>query len=98
LALCSLNRSLEDEEDNWQFINTLDRMRNRTDDNGLLCGTNCTYYAYCLMANHFHLLIREREERVVGLERLQQVPRQLPNNQMKTCQITKLLLISLCVS
>ena len=50
----------EDEEDNWQFINTLDRMRNRTDDNGLPCGTNCTYYAYCLMANHFHLLIRER--------------------------------------
>ena len=25
---------------------------------------NCTYYAYCLMSNHFHLLIREREERV----------------------------------
>lgn len=24
----------EDEEDNWQFINTLDRMRMRTDDNG----------------------------------------------------------------
>lgn len=39
----------EDEEDNWQFINTLDRMRMRTDDNGLPCGTNCTYYGYCLM-------------------------------------------------
>ena len=52
----------EDEEDNWQFINTLDRMRMRTDDNGLPCGTNCTYYGYCLMTNHFHLLIREREE------------------------------------
>ena len=60
----SLNRSLEDEEDNWQFINTLDRMRLRTDDNGLPCGTNCTYYGYCLMTNHFHLLIREREEKV----------------------------------
>ena len=54
----------EDEEDNWQFINTLDRMRMRTDDNGLPCGTNCTYYGYCLMTNHFHLLIREREEKV----------------------------------
>ena len=32
----------EDEEDNHQFINTLDRMR----------------------GNHFHLLIRERDERV----------------------------------
>ena len=54
----------EDEEDNWQFINTLDRMRMRTDDDGLPCGTNCTYYGYCLMTNHFHLLIREREEKV----------------------------------
>lgn len=54
----------EDDEDNWQFLNTLDRMRMRMDDNGLPCGTNCTYYAYCLMANHFHLLIREREEKV----------------------------------
>ena len=54
----------EDEEDNCQFINTLDRMRLRTDDNGLPCGTNCTYYGYCLMTNHFHFLIREREEKV----------------------------------
>ena len=54
----------EDDEDNWQFLNTLYRMRMRMDDNGLPCGTNCTYYAYCLMANHFHLLIREREEKV----------------------------------
>jgi len=54
----------EDEEDNYQFINTLDRMRVRYDDEGNLCGSNCTYYAYCLMGNHFHLLIREREESV----------------------------------
>ena len=54
----------EDEEDNHQFINTLDRMRVRYDDDGKPCGTNCIYYAYCLMGNHFHLLIRERDERV----------------------------------
>ena len=54
----------EDEEDNYQFINTLDRMRVRYDDDGNPCGSNCTYYAYCLMSNHFHLLIREREETV----------------------------------
>ena len=54
----------EDEEDNYQFINTLDRMRVRYDDEGNPCGSNCTYYAYCLMSNHFHLLIREREESV----------------------------------
>lgn len=54
----------EDEEDNWQFINTLDRMRKRYDDDGNLCGINSSFYAYCLMGNHFHLLIREREEKV----------------------------------
>ena len=54
----------EDEEDCWQFINTLDRMRVRYNDDGMPCGTNCIYYAYCLMGNHFHLLIRERDEKV----------------------------------
>ena len=54
----------EDEEDNYQFINTLDRMRVRYDDDGKPCGTNCIFYAYCLMGNHFHLLICERDERV----------------------------------
>ncbi|UKK56925.1 transposase [Prevotella communis] len=53
-----------DAEDYYQFINTLDRMRVQYDDDGNPCGTNCTYYAYCLMSNHFHLLIREREEPV----------------------------------
>ena len=54
----------EDAEDHFQFINTLDRMRKRYDDDGNPCGTNCSFYAYCLMGNHFHLLIREREEKV----------------------------------
>ena len=54
----------EDTEDYYQFVNTLDRMRVRYDDEGNPCGSNCTYYAYCLMNNHFHLLIREREETV----------------------------------
>ena len=54
----------EDEEDNYQFINTLGRVRVRYDDEGNPCGSNCTYYAYCLMGNHFHLLIRERKETV----------------------------------
>ena len=38
----------EDAEDNYQFINTLDRMRKRYDDDGNPCGTNCSFYAYCL--------------------------------------------------
>lgn len=54
----------EDEEDYYQFITTLDRMRFQYDDDGLRCGTNCTLYAYCLMSNHVHLLIRERDESI----------------------------------
>ncbi len=54
----------EDTEDYYQFINTLDRMRKRYDEDGMVCGTNCSYYAYCLMSNHFHLLVRERDETI----------------------------------
>ena len=54
----------EEPEDFYQFINILDRMRTQYDDEGNSCGTNCIYYAYCLMSNHFHLLIRERDEKV----------------------------------
>lgn len=32
------------------------------ENDGTFAGRNYTLYAYCLMSNHFHLLIREREE------------------------------------
>ena len=54
----------EDVEDYYQFITTLDRIRVQYDDYGPPCGTSCTIYAYCLMSNHFHLLIRERDESI----------------------------------
>lgn len=54
----------EDTEDYYQFLITLDRMKVQYNDFGLPCSSNCTYYAYCLMSNHFHLLIRERGEKV----------------------------------
>ena len=54
----------EDEEDNRYFLDCLERMGYQTDDEGLPVKANCTYYAYCLMSNHVHLLIREREEKV----------------------------------
>ena len=54
----------EELEDYYQFIATLNRMRVHYDEEVSPSGINCTYYAYCLMSNHFHLLIREREERV----------------------------------
>lgn len=37
------------------------------DDEESPAGNNCTYYASCLMSNHFHLLIRECRERFVRL-------------------------------
>ena len=54
----------EEPEDYFQFINTLDRLRVLYGDLGLSCGTSFTLYGYCLMANHFHLLIREREDTI----------------------------------
>ncbi len=57
-------RIFEEPEDYYQFMYTLDRVRIQYDDSGLPSGTNCVFYAYCLMSNHFHLLIRERDERV----------------------------------
>ena len=52
----------EDEEDYYRFLSTLDMMAKAYEPDGTPTGCNYTIYAYCLMSNHFHLLIREREE------------------------------------
>ena len=56
----------EDEEDYYRFLNTLDNMAESFEPDGTPDGTpagrNYTLYAYCLMSNHFHLLIRERND------------------------------------
>ena len=54
----------EDAEDNQYFLGCLERMSFINDDDGTPIAQGCTYYAYCLMGNHFHLLIREREETI----------------------------------
>ena len=54
----------EDAEDYYQFLATLDAMALSFEPDGTPSGKNYTLYAYCLMSNHFHLLIREREEKV----------------------------------
>ena len=54
----------EDTEDYQYFMECMERFGISYDDEGLPAGQNCTYYAYCLMSNHFHLLLREREEKV----------------------------------
>ena len=54
----------EDDEDYRQMIGLLHTLTERRDENGLLLQPLCTFYAYCLMSNHVHLLIRERAETI----------------------------------
>ena len=51
----------EEQEDYYQFLNTLDMMAQSYEPDGTPSGRNYILYAYCLMSNHIHLLIRERE-------------------------------------
>lgn len=52
----------EDEEDYYRFLSTLEAMAESYEEDGTPAGRNYTLYAYCLMSNHFHLLIRERDD------------------------------------
>ena len=54
----------EEPEDYYQFLNTLDMMAQSYEPDGTPSGRNYTLYAYCLMSNHIHLLIREREDKI----------------------------------
>ena len=57
----------EEHEDYYQFLNTLDMMAQSFEPDGTPLGRNYILYAYCLMSNHIHLLIRERED-TIGME------------------------------
>ena len=54
----------EEQEDYYQFLNTLDMMEQSYEPDGTPVGRNDILYAYCLMSNHIHLLIRERENTI----------------------------------
>jgi len=54
----------EEQEDYYQFLNTLDMMALSYEPDGTPSGRNYILYAYCLMSNHIHLLIREREDTI----------------------------------
>ena len=54
----------EEQEDYYQFLNTLDLMAQSYEPDGTPFGRNYILYAYCLMSNHIHLLIREREDNI----------------------------------
>lgn len=52
----------EDEEDYTRFLELLLQMVCPVDDNCCPLPSRCTFYAYCLMTNHVHLLIRDGAE------------------------------------
>jgi len=52
----------ESPDDYMMFLLILFHLVNRYDEDGAALPPLCTFYCYCLMNNHVHLLIREREE------------------------------------
>ena len=52
----------EDRADYWKFLKLLRLQTHPEDDKGRSLPPHCIVYAYCLMSNHVHLLVRELEE------------------------------------
>ena len=64
VILRGINRQniFEDDEDYRRFITILRSVVDRHDEQNLPLPPLCTIYAYCLMSNHVHLLVREKNE------------------------------------
>ena len=61
----------EEQEDYQQFLIRLQNLVDPIDDNGEHIPSYFHVYAYCLMSNHVHLLLRERTESIsISLKRL----------------------------
>ena len=66
VMLRGINRQdiFEDEGDYQQMLSILRDLVDRCDEHKVQLPPLCTFYAYCLMSNHVHLLIQEREEKI----------------------------------
>ena len=66
VMLRGINRQdiFEDDEDYKQMTSILRAQSERYDEKGFRLSPFCTFYAYCLMSNHLHLLIQEREDNI----------------------------------
>ena len=66
VMLRGINRQniFEDSDDYFKFIKLLHHATHPTDERGLSLPPTCLIYAYCLMPNHVHLLIRETQENI----------------------------------
>lgn len=59
----------EDLEDYWKFLKLLDLTVHPVDELGHALPPRCTIYAYCMMTNHVHLLIKEGAEGLAAVIR-----------------------------
>ena len=66
VMLRGINRQdiFESSDDYAMFLSILHHLVDRQTDDGESLPPYCTIYCYCLMNNHVHLLIREREESI----------------------------------
>ena len=64
VMLRGINRQniFEDEEDYRRFLMILFQMVCPVDEKGYPLPSRCIFYAYCLMPNHVHLLVREASD------------------------------------
>ena len=56
----------EDRADYWKFLKLLRMQTHPEDKQGHALPAHLTLYAYCLMSNHVHLLVREQAEGLVA--------------------------------
>ena len=64
VMLRGINRQdiFEDQKDYVRFLTCMQQMLEPYDDLGNRQPPLCTFYAYCLMSNHVHLLIKTHHE------------------------------------
>lgn len=64
VMLRGINRQdiFEEAEDYMRMLSCLQQMLEQYDDQGNRLPPLCTFYAYSLMSNHVHLLLRENQE------------------------------------
>ena len=66
VMLRGINRQdiFEDAEDYMRMLRCMQQMLEQYDDQGNRLPPLCTFYAYCLMSNHVHLLLRVNQENI----------------------------------
>lgn len=55
----------EERKDYWKFLRLLKLQTHPKDEKGIPLKPHCVIYAYCLMTNHVHMLIREGDKGIM---------------------------------